>query len=242
MKNHIEVRGDITKMWASGRSEIITVDTDMLDILSRYTWCINGSGRVHARIYSKSVKLHHVITGTPINGLVIDHIDRNPLNNCRNNLRIVTQSENQQNREDSKLITVFGETKTASSWILDDRVNCGDESTIRTRIQLGWSPEDALTKPSKYINRFTYKEDEYILEQASKGRKLKDIAVDLGRDAQTVMRRMRDNIGWDRVDCYEKYCGRCGILKPVSEFYSNKKSRLGYSSYCRECTRKIVKE
>lgn len=41
--------------------------------------------------------LHRVIMGNPID-LVIDHVDRNPLNNTRENLRICTRKENNWNR------------------------------------------------------------------------------------------------------------------------------------------------
>ena len=49
----------------------------------------------------KLVKMHHLIVrryGTIPIGYEIDHIDHNPLNNQRSNLRIVTHQENCQNR------------------------------------------------------------------------------------------------------------------------------------------------
>jgi len=48
------------------------------------------------------VYLHHVIMGNPLNGLTIDHIDGNTLNNTKNNLRIVTQRQQCQNRHINK--------------------------------------------------------------------------------------------------------------------------------------------
>ena len=45
-----------------------------------------------------SIKLHRLIMNCP-EGLEVDHIDGNTLNNCRSNLRICTKDENKRNRK-----------------------------------------------------------------------------------------------------------------------------------------------
>jgi hypothetical protein len=45
----------------------------------------------------KRVMMHRVVMGFPDNKLDIDHIDRNGLNNTRENLRVCTRSQNNHN-------------------------------------------------------------------------------------------------------------------------------------------------
>ncbi len=45
----------------------------------------------------KNVAIHHLILGKPKKGFVIDHINRDPLDNRRCNLRVCTQSNNIMN-------------------------------------------------------------------------------------------------------------------------------------------------
>ena len=82
------------------------VDTEDFDFLDRWLWSIllkNGKPTYVRRIDNKIHKtyyMHKVIAermGLDTSGQ-IDHKDRNPLNNCRSNLREATASQNNANR------------------------------------------------------------------------------------------------------------------------------------------------
>ncbi len=60
------------------------------------TWFIDG-GYVKARNKGKSLKFHRVIMNPP-SKMEVDHINHNPLDNRRSNLRIVTHAVNMANR------------------------------------------------------------------------------------------------------------------------------------------------
>lgn len=82
------------------------VNIEDLEIVSKFTWHADKSRNT---FYAKTnifiskgkyqlTRMHHLIFGFPLNGLKIDHIDNNGLNNQRNNIRLVTHRQNQQNR------------------------------------------------------------------------------------------------------------------------------------------------
>jgi hypothetical protein len=62
---------------------------------------LNSKGYFRGCIANKKVLIHHLVAnafmGERPEGLVIDHIDRNPKNNHISNLRYVTHKENQYN-------------------------------------------------------------------------------------------------------------------------------------------------
>jgi len=82
------------------------VDDGDFAYLNQWKWRCNNSGKGYAVRFEngRTVHMHRVINNTP-EEYQTDHIDRNPLNNQRKNLRTVTPCQNQLNssiRSDNK--------------------------------------------------------------------------------------------------------------------------------------------
>lgn len=82
------------------------VDDDDFDELSRYKWHKHGGGYAQRLVYTyiskgkynkRSVLMHRHIM-EPVDGLVVDHINRDRLDNRRGNLRVITQAQNVFNK------------------------------------------------------------------------------------------------------------------------------------------------
>jgi hypothetical protein len=91
-----------------GSGAIVLVDDDDFDLVSKYRWyeskairkgkyytsyAIGKDGTTKSR---KTITMHRLIMGFPEN-LFIDHINHHGLDNRKENLRVVTASENQKN-------------------------------------------------------------------------------------------------------------------------------------------------
>ena len=111
MKNKYEIRGDVTAIFVSskkyGEYEFL-IDTISLEEVSEAVgkWHVHVTGdgafkyarsKTKKSNYKKWVYLHRVVTRAPIDKIV-DHINHDTLDNRSGNLRLVTISENQQNR------------------------------------------------------------------------------------------------------------------------------------------------
>jgi len=85
----------------------VIIDDDDIDRVTAMAWHIEKlsfrSGFIYFRhTYNKgpvrAVLLHRFIAGsTKGDGMVVDHIDRNPLNNSKSNLRKCTKGQNNRN-------------------------------------------------------------------------------------------------------------------------------------------------
>ena len=90
---------------------VATVDEDDFEKVKKHRWYIAKTSErqiyVVSKFYNKETKkmettyLHRLLTSAP-RGLEVDHIDGDTFNNKKDNLRLCTQAENQQNRGPSK--------------------------------------------------------------------------------------------------------------------------------------------
>ena len=69
------------------------IDLECIELVKKCKWCLLN-GYVHSNEFGR---LHRYLMDCPDN-LVIDHINHNPLDNRRDNLRICTQQENDFNK------------------------------------------------------------------------------------------------------------------------------------------------
>lgn len=109
MKNRYESHGDTTTVYLrlSGSVVECLIDTEDLSIIEAYegTWYAFKSGRnIYALIATKrdgkwgTERMHRVLLSDTTKESVIDHINRNGLDNRKSNIRACTRSENSQNK------------------------------------------------------------------------------------------------------------------------------------------------
>lgn len=88
------------------RNGIAIVDKDLAPILSIFKWHKHGRGYASALVQGKQTFMHRLIMGAGEHDIV-DHINGNPLDNRRENLRFVTKSQNAQNSRKAPSTTGF---------------------------------------------------------------------------------------------------------------------------------------
>lgn len=110
------------------------VDAQDLPSLSRYRWSFAGKGYVGRRDYSlgrnngRAEKIHRTILGLDWGDKrTVDHINHDPLDNRRSNLRVCAQAENCQNhpgwRESSSKYRGVSFDKPRGKWRASAKVN-----------------------------------------------------------------------------------------------------------------------
>ena len=78
----------------------VLIDNKDIGLFNQYKWRYYKAGHTNyvvSNIKGKSVYLHRLLMNPP-KDMVVDHIDHNGLNNQRDNLRVVSKSDNQKNK------------------------------------------------------------------------------------------------------------------------------------------------
>lgn len=115
-------------------------DIEDYDKIKEYKWCISLDGYVvsPATKDHKEIRMHRLIMDCP-KGKVVDHINHCKSNNCKNNLRICTHSENMKNKKKSKNntsgVTGVSWDKEKNRWrvqivVNGKKIECGRYKTI----------------------------------------------------------------------------------------------------------------
>ena len=79
-----------------GHGQFAIVDDEDYELLSKYKWRV-ASGKNHDHHYAiAGVRMHRLILDAPP-GYMVDHINGDTLDNRKVNLRLCTNSQNQQN-------------------------------------------------------------------------------------------------------------------------------------------------
>lgn len=94
--NEYYIKDNLAYVGFTGTDAIMICDKDDWEKQKHITWFVAG-GYVRARHEGKTLQIHRCIMDAP-KGMEVDHINHNPLDNRRSNLRIVTHIVNMANR------------------------------------------------------------------------------------------------------------------------------------------------
>ena len=100
MKNKYIIENKIVKFYTKEGIEFIIDKQDFETVYSRY-WVKRGnyiSSKNAEGSSPRNISLHRFLLGNVPKNMEVDHINRNPMDNRRINLRIVTRKENNRNK------------------------------------------------------------------------------------------------------------------------------------------------
>ena len=168
---------------------IVKIDKNDLEKCSKLTWHYaknKDSKYIQTRIKGKMIKLHRYIMNINNSNLVVDHINRNPLDNRKSNLRICSYKENSFNKsirvDNTSGIPGVSFHKTNKKWRAKIKYN-------NLTIHLGYFEDinEAL------INRRVA--EEILFGEYSPNEKLDNVEEELLYKArENVMRRIENKV------------------------------------------------
>ena len=136
-------------------NKIIKVDDEDYPVLSRLKWYESDSGYAITDSPVKHIKMHKLLTGTIPNQSVVDHINRDKLDNQKKNLRVVSQRDNVRNSNKFDNSKYFYYDIRRNNWVVDARPfgvsymvvpNPSVAERVVKRLKLGFTKDIALSE------------------------------------------------------------------------------------------------
>ena len=128
-----------------GAGKFAKVSLEDFPLINGYTWHLNKAGYAITKVKGRHVAMHRLVIGTKNPYVFVDHIDRDRINNTRDNLRELTPKENANNMKSNVKIAAFGEEKNIGQWVEDNRCEVSYAS-FYNRLKKGIDPELAMKK------------------------------------------------------------------------------------------------
>lgn len=126
-----------------GAGKFVLVDVEDFSRLSRYKWWLTSEGYPQTTINRKCVYMHRMIMGLkPGDGLRVDHISHNKLDNRRSNLRVCSCKENHRNSR------LYGSNKSGFKGVYRNGTN-----------KKPWTAQICVSYKTMYLGRFDNPED-----------------------------------------------------------------------------------
>lgn len=100
--NDFIYRDGYVEVFTTNKNNSFIIDTDDFDKIKSICWYIAKNGYVCGMLNGQHIYLHRFIMNCP-DGLTVDHINHDLLNNCKSNLRFATNSQQEMNKGLSKV-------------------------------------------------------------------------------------------------------------------------------------------
>lgn len=119
------VTGDIARipLGVNAKDGYAIVDADDASLAHDFTWCVDSGGYVVTRLGRTNESMHRMVMGFP--DYMIDHVNRNKLDNRTANLRPATHSQNALNTtlRTNNTSGFKGVSKVRDKWHASIRIN-----------------------------------------------------------------------------------------------------------------------
>lgn len=175
--NEYDLTGKYGICYSANTNEPILFDLEDYDKIKDYTWSVDGYGYVISKTYDKSIRMHRLLCNVlDDSSVVVDHMDGNPYNNQKWNLRVCHQRENtfnkglQSNSKSGMLgvrLNPSGKTWHVSIGLDGVEYNLGNYESFEEACLVRRDAEDRLFgEYSRFNSLQTAKEFEGMLKEA----------------------------------------------------------------------------